>query len=346
MSHDKHDKKDLAEALLKAHIKFTIDQLHGESLHKWVEFHLDSLLTDAAKLTLDDVVTPQMIKDTAKTYAVDMQIAGGIPELVGDIARAIHAHDIHHHTRLEDLANNQTVYEVTDIVIGLRSLRERIVRGVVSSPTFTAFASDLLYNGITGYLSQGAVTRKIPGADSMMRFGKNMLSMASPGLEASLEDNLRRYIGKTIESTSEHSAASLLRSLEDEPFRELVLDVWSKLKPMKVSEWRDDIGSRDIEELFVAGYEYWLELRQTPFYLALIDTGIDVFFEKYGTVTLLELLNEVGVTREMMLEEALRYTTHVIPVLKRKRLLEAWIRRLLKDFYHSDAIAEVLAKHH
>lgn len=337
-------KKGLADALLKAHVQFVVERLQGDALQAWLEHELDALLVDAGKLKLEEAVTRQMIKDTARTYAVELEIAGSLPELVGDIARALYAHEIHAQTRLADLASTTHVYELTDIALGLRTLREKIINGVLSSPVYRSFASDLLYRGIVGYLTQNSMTRRIPGADSVMRIGKNMLSKASPGLEASIEDGLRKYIERSIEATSGRSAELLRSSLEDEPLRALVLDIWDRMKTQRVDQLRDDIGSRDIEELFVAGYEFWLDLRRTPFYATMIDTGIDVFFDKYGSATLRELLDELGITRELMLREAMRYATHVVPVLKRRKLLEPAIRRLLADFYASKAVAELLGE--
>lgn len=338
-------KAGLAEALLKAHVKHIADRLHGDALEHYVAAHLDALLADAAKLKLEEFVTRQMIKDTAKAYAVDLQIAGSVPELVGDIARALYSHNIHRHTRLADVVPNAAVYEVTDIVLGLRTLRERLLREVTASPLYRSFASELLYHGITGYLSQNAVTKRIPGADSMIKFGKSMLSKATPGLEASIEEGLRRYIERSVAATAEHSADFLIHALSDEPLRELVLEAWAKLKDIKLDRLREDIGTRDIEELFVAGYEYWLTLRRTPYYQTMIDTGIDIVFDKYGDTTLVELLEEFGITRRIMLDEAMRYAHHVLPVLRKRKLLEPMIRRLLEDFYSSEAFAEVLAAH-
>jgi hypothetical protein len=54
------------------------------------------------------------------------------------------------------------------------------------------------------------------------------------------------------------------------------------------------------------------------------------------------LLDDLGISREIMLREAMRFAPHVIKVLNKKKLLEPVIRRNLARFYHSDAARAVL----
>ncbi|MGV2480830.1 UNVERIFIED_CONTAM: hypothetical protein IGO34_28980, partial [Salmonella enterica subsp. enterica serovar Weltevreden] len=88
-----------AEALLDAHVQFVIDELTSEVLEELIEQEVDAGLATAAKLTLNAVVTRDMIKAAALTYAADLELGGGLPELVGEIARAIYEHPVHEQTR-------------------------------------------------------------------------------------------------------------------------------------------------------------------------------------------------------------------------------------------------------
>lgn len=340
MSKKKHP---LAEALLEAHVQFVLEDLEGEGLQALIEDILDHALADAAKLKLNDVTTRQQIKDTACTYAAELELGGGIPELVGDIGRALHAHPGLGETRLGDVLSDRRFKEFIDLGLEQKALRAMIIRGVVASPLYGRLASELLYNGIRGYLAQNALTDNIPGARSMMKLGKAVLSRAASGLEASVEESLKGYIGRSIGGVSQRSAELLLTKEGDEILRDGVLASWKQLKHLKVGELRRHIGERELEEFFVAGYEYWHELRAAPIYMQLIETGIDVFFDKYGKATLRELLDDLGIGRDLMLAEAMRHAPHAIQALKKKKLLEPTARRLLGRFYHSGAVEQVLA---
>ena len=333
--------KTIADALLDAHVNHILEQV-GEGLPRLLEEELDAGLALAAKLTLNDCVTRKMIKDTALAYAADLELGPGIPELVGDIARALYAHEIHAQTSYGDVLSDEHFAGILDKALELKSLREKIVHEAVGSPLYASFASDLLYNGIKGYLAENAVTRNIPGASSMMKFGKSVMSKATPRLEASIEESLKKYIGQSVAATSRHSAGFLLKHADDDTIRELAQEFWARIKPLKIAVLRDDVSSLDVEEGFVTAYEYWRELRGSKYYRVLISAGIDTFFDKYGDAKLAELLTDLGIGREVMLREALRFAPHVIKTLNRKKLLEPVIRRNLARFYHSDAARAVL----
>jgi hypothetical protein len=330
------------DALLDAHVHFVLDQIGGESLQPLIESELDAILAGAGKLKLNDCVTRKMIKDTALAYAADLELGAGIPELVGDVARALYAHDVHAKTAFGDLLGDEHFGDILDKALELKSLREKIVHEAVASPLYASFASDLLYNGIKGYLSQNAVTRNIPGASSMMKLGKSVLSKATPNLEASIEESLKKYIGQTVKATSKSSAGFLLRHANDDTIRELAQEFWARIKPLKVSALREDVSGLDVEEGFVTAYEFWRDLRRSAYYRVLIGAGIDAFFDKYGDSSLAELLDDLGIDRAIMLREAMRFAPHVIKALNKKKLLEPVIRRNLARFYHSAAARVIL----
>lgn len=335
----------LAEALLDAHVAHVLEQLEGEALDQLMQQELDAGLAAAEKLTLNDAVEAQTIKDTIRTFAVELEVGGGIPELVGDIARDLHGAKILHHTTLGDLLSDARFSEMLDKALEMKPLRERLIHLAVSTPQYQAFASNLIYEGINRYLGAKAVAKRVPGASSMLKLGKAVMSRAAPDLEATLEDGLRKQIRASVKATARASERALRENLDDERIRAGVKTIWQELKPLKVSALLKDISSLDFEEWFVIGYEYWRELRESEIYSTLIFAGVDRFFASYGDRSLQELLDDIGITRELMLGEARRYGPPAIKALKRKGLLEPAIRRNLARFYHSEAASKVISKH-
>jgi hypothetical protein len=334
----------IADVLLDAHVAYLVDQFTGDGLRELLAEQIDALLADAARLKLKEAVTARMIKDTARTYAAEIELGAGLPELVSAIARELYVHKVHDRTALKDVVVHARYEEFVDKVLEFESLREKLVRAAAASPIYIAFASDLLYHGIKGYLARGSeLTRGVPGATSMMKLGRSVLNKASPGIENTLDDNLRKYVAKSVEATSRSSAEFVLQHLNEAALRKMTREIWDKLKFERFGSLRDDIAEDDIEDLFVIGYEFWRELRTTEIYTTLIDAGIDVFFEMYGDTTLAALLEEIGVTRQIMLDEAMHYAPHVLKVLKRKKLLEPMLRRTLEGFYRSGAVERIVA---
>lgn len=333
--------KTIAELLLDAHVQFVIDELSGEGFQTVVEAEVEASLKQSAKLTLNEAVTREMIKETAHVYAVELELHGAIPELVGDIARRLYDHETQDATRLGDLMPDAHFREFLDKVLEMKPLRERLIREAIANPLYSALASDILYHGIKGYVAQNPMTKSIPGASSMLKLGKSVMSAS--GLGDSIEDNLKKYIHKNIKATLKESENFLLQRIDDEKLEDTVLDVWADLKQNKLSLGRDYVSSNDVEDFFVLAYEYWRSLRNTPWYSAMIDAGIDSFFDKYGDTALPDILAEVGISQAMLVRDAMRFAPPIIKTLKKKKMLEPLVRRQLERFYQSGRVEAVLA---
>ncbi len=331
------------DALLEAHVAFVVGQLGGAQLPPLLESALDTALADAAELQLEQMVTRDMIKATARTYAIELDLQGGIPELVGDIARTLHAHPVHEHTRLKDLISQRRFEDLLDHVLALKSIRQRLVGEVIASPLYQRIASDLLYNGIRDYLARSNLGDNIPGARSALRLGRAVVKRATAGFEDAMEDGLKRHIGRSVGSVSQKTAQSLLDGDHDDALREVAIDSWQRLRDLSIGELREDLSALDVEELFVTLYECWKELRGTPFIAAMIETGIDTFFDKYGEASLAELLEDLGIDRKIMLREAMRFAPHVLAQLHAADKLAPTVRRLLEPFYRSGKVEKILA---
>lgn len=332
-----------AKALLEAHVSYMVDRLSGKSLQNLIETEVDHLLADAEKVTLNEAVTRDMIKETARGYAVELELSGAIPELVGDIARTLYNHPIHNFTTLGDLLPDGLFEEFLDKVLEMRELRERIVHEAVANPVYSALASDVMMEGLRGYAQQSVDrARSIPGAAQAARLGQSLFGSALPVLEETLEDNLRKYIQRSLQGILNSSEEFLLSHFNEEKIRELALDIWDLMKDRRLADFKQGINELDVEEFFVIGYETWREVRQTPVYAAMIDSGIDSFFDKYGDSTLREILDEMGITRDIAIRDAMRFAPPVLAMLKKKKLLEPILRRNLEGFYQSAAFAKAL----
>lgn len=334
----------LAQKLLDAHVDWWEEMLSDtEMLESRVRSLLAVVLNDFKRLKLKDVVTAAQVKKTARTYAVELDLKGGLPELVRGVANDLYDTPAIDEACIQDVLPEAHFIDMLDKALEFESLRAKLVHAVLASPFYKTFASDLLYRGIRDYLAtQGEVANKIPGAGSMMKLGKSVLARAKPDLENSMEQGLRKYIAKTVEGTSERSADLLLAKLDTETLRGMGMEIWHDIKRLPVRALRDDITKADIEDIFVLTYAYWGDLRNTPVLGGLLDTGIDSFFSQYNAISLATLLDDLGITEEMMVTEAMRYAPPVIKTLKKKKMLRPLIEHELRDFYASPAVAKIL----
>lgn len=332
-----------AEALLEAHIAHTIERLSGNALQSLIETEVDHAFATSENITLNQAVTRDMIKDTVRVYAVELELSGAIPELVGDVARALYANTAFASSTLNELLPDAMFAEFLDKILEMREMREWIVHETVANPLYSALASDIVMEGVRDYAQQSAArARKIPGAAQAARLGQSLLGAALPAIEDTLEENLRKYIRKSLQNILNRSEEFLLNHFNEDKVRELALDIWDLIKERPLADFKQSISGLDVEEFFVIGYEAWRELRLTPFYSAMINGGIDGFFEKYGDSSLRELLDEMGITRDIAIRDAMRFAPPALAMMKKKNLLEPIIRRNLESFYQSSAVEKIL----
>lgn len=334
-----------ARRLLDAHVEYLMQQLQGPALEALVAREIDELLAESRRLTLEETVTRDMIKATARSYAVELDLSGAIPELVGDIARALYAHPVHARTSLNDLLPDGLFEEFLDKFLEMRDLHAWIVHEAVDNPVYTQLATDVVIEGLRGYLQHGGQrATRLPGARQVGALGGRLLRGALPALEETLEESLRGYLQKSMQDLLRSSEDFLLGLFDKEQVRGLVLEGWDFIKDRRLTEFKEGVSGLDIEEFFVIGYEAWRALRETPFYGSLIDAGIDAFFDKYGEATLHEVLDEMGIGRDIALGEALRFAPHVLDVLRARGMLEPMVRRHLTGFYDSGAVEAILGE--
>lgn len=327
---------DKARALLDAHVTFVIAQLTGDQFGRLVEEHVDAVLADMGRLTLGEMVTVDQVLETARFYASEMAIAPGIPELVGDISRELYNHPGHDDTRIGDLISEKRFREFSSKIAEMSELRQRFVHEAVNNPVYAEMIGDVLYHGIKNYLADNPITKRIPGASSMMKLGRSVMDMTN------VEEGLKKYINHNIKASLRESERFLLKHLTDRALRELLEDAWSKIRDRRVAEFRNYVAEEDVEDAFVIGFEYWRELRESAYYQGLVDAGVRFFFGKYQDSTLLEVLEEVGVSRDMIVRDIMHYAPRVLGTLQEKKMLDPIVRRVLQPFYESEAAQALL----
>lgn len=330
---------ETAARLLDAQVAYTLEQMKGKALRAHVESNVDYLLEVGSKLRLSDLVSEEMIRATALKYASDMEPGPGLAEMVAEIARKLHGHPGHDQCTLRDLVDDRMFDEVVDKVIEMKSVRERIVHDLVGNPLYSELIADVLYHGIRNYMTDNPLTKRLPGAQSMMKLGKSVIDKATPNIE----EAIRRYIQKNINASLKESERFLVKTLDDKRIDAVAHDVWRQVREEPISRFQDYVSEEDLEDFFVIGFEYWRRLRSTDYYRSMVDAGVDFFFNKYGKTPITDIIADVGVSRDMIVEDAMHYLPHVLKVVQKKGLLEDWVRQNLEGFYLSDAVAEILA---
>lgn len=323
------EKQMVADRLLDGLVDYLLEKLSPAQLDGLIEQELDYVLNKASEYVLTDWVSAEQIRITAQKYAVEMDISGAIPELVGDMVEQFYDHAIQSQRTIADVVDEDVVMALLDKVLEI-PLSRQSVAWLGRNPVLLAVLAGGTQLGLKTLLHQGLPTAL-----------RDQLQKRLPARWlGSLETRLQEWLLKRMEQLL--SDPYLYRDENLEELRELVLVAWQDFSQRPVAELRELVSSEDIQELFVIGFEYWRELRHTDYFNAMLESGVNAFFDKYGDTTLTELLDEVGVTRTMMLDDARRFLPPVMEKLRNEGLLEAWLRRHLEGFFRAEETLELL----
>lgn len=332
-----------ATALLDAHVAFVIEQLGGKKLRPFVEELVDAALDEAGALPLEALVSRETVKAALRHYLVEFDLGERLPEVIRDLARALHDNPAHDRTRLGDLLSQARFEELLDQCLALRPMRRQVVEAVIGSPFYERMASDLLYNGIRDYLVRGAaVSSFIPGARSAMKLSRAVIGRATSGIEASLEEGIKKYLGSSVGRVSLKTAEPMLDGTHDPVLREAAVESWRHFGKTRLGELRASLSSGDMEGIYLTLLACWKDLRTTPFVRTAIDDGVERYFAKYGTQTVNSLLDDCGIARSRIADEAQRFAPQLVQALHKARRLEPLVRGVLEPFYRSGRVEAAL----
>jgi hypothetical protein len=111
------NKQEKANRLLEALVVHLSESLDPDRVDDWLEQELDDLLAQADTVRLGEVVTAEQIGTTVRKYAVQMELGGGIPELVGEMVDRLYNHGIQAERRVGELVDERTVAALVDKVL-------------------------------------------------------------------------------------------------------------------------------------------------------------------------------------------------------------------------------------
>ncbi|MFC4372629.1 hypothetical protein ACFO5K_00840 [Nocardia halotolerans] len=325
---------DVAMRVLDAHVAFTKQQLlQSAGFVEFVTEEVDGLLGEAAELTLAEAVTREQIKAVAHKYAVQIPVEGAIPELVGEIANRLYNHRANDETEVGEVVDSRRFDELVDAVADM-GVTHRLVRLVLNSPVTVDACVEAVQRAVVTAVDDGRHVESAGLAGSLRGALARLAEPAMPAIEQGLGHLTRTGARFVLRGNSTDA---------DEVLFGTARETWRKHAGDSVGSFRDLVSEGDVEDAVVLTFEFWRTFRDTDYFHALLDEGIDHVFDKYGSTPLAELLAELGVGRADMLEEALRFGPPVLEKLDERGYLDAVLRRRLAPFYASDAFRAAVA---
>ncbi|MGB3302407.1 hypothetical protein [Gordonia sp. (in: high G+C Gram-positive bacteria)] len=309
------DSADLAARLLDAHVAQQRRQLTDpHEFAALVDEEITAFLDVADQLPLETAVSRDLIKAVARKYAIAFPVDGEIPGLVGAVAERLYQYSADHDTRLQDVLDRRRFEELATGIADL-GLSRRIVERVLTSPA-----------------SEDACVEAVQRAVDPSRLPGKLAGIVETLVERVARRGTR-YVLAVNSAESDHLILDAAREMW----------LWLASTDEQADQVRDILSDGDVEDTIVLVFEFWRSFRETPYFGALLDEGIDEVFDTYGQTPLSEILDELGIARTDLVEEAMRFGPPVITQLDSDGIVESALRRRLAPFYASDEFAAILA---
>ncbi|MGB3604563.1 MAG: hypothetical protein WBA38_13555 [Gordonia sp. (in: high G+C Gram-positive bacteria)] len=309
------DSADLAARLLDAHVAQQRRQLTDpHEFAALVDEEITAFLDVADHLPLETAVSRDLIKAVARKYAIAFPVDGEIPGLVGAVAERLYQYSADHDTRLQEVLDRRRFEELATGIADL-GLSRRIVERVLTSPA-----------------SEDACVEAVQRAVDPSRLPGKLAGIVETLVERVARRGTR-YVLAVNSAESDHLILDAAREMW----------LWLASTDEQADQVRDILSDGDVEDTIVLVFEFWRSFRETPYFGALLDEGIDEVFDTYGQTPLSEILDELGIARTDLVEEAMRFGPPVITQLDSDGIVESALRRRLAPFYASDEFAAILA---
>ncbi|MFN8484533.1 MAG: hypothetical protein U0768_15955 [Anaerolineae bacterium] len=331
------------DAMLEAHVQYELKRLSRRNVKRTIREEVVAALDWLAEVKVGDVASAAQVMGSIERNVIERPLPDEFVAYIEANARLVYQFLLADATRVDEVLPREIYDSVVEILIGLKDLRLEITHQVVTNSVYSMLISDVLYHGIKDFvLTENMLARNIPGASSLVKLGRKSLNVAAPKLETGIDRQLVKFINANIQTTITQSETFLDNTLDPPTMRKLGDEMWNANASKTMAEICGDINEAAVDAAIDVARGFWLHYRQTALFHALVAQVVEGFFERYGQTDLRSLLEEMGVTQDVILQEANAYAIPVIEHGLATGYLERRIRKHLGAFYaqYDDAAAE------
>jgi hypothetical protein len=336
---------EIISKFLEAHVTHELNRFKRGGYKKAIREEVAALFEWIKRIKLKDVITADQIIGLIERNVVELPVAGGVTELAGEMSQRVLASSQNKKTSLENIFARKQFDDIVDKIGSLKSARKDVIHRFVTSSIYSQQISEVLYTGIKEYLlAENIFAQKVPGVSSLIKLGKFAVNKTMHSLETAIENKIKSYIQSNLGNTVKRSERSLNEYFDETHIIEMGEEIWSSVAKTKLSEYFNEIDANDMEDFIIIGYDFWLHFRKTPYFKEIYTDLVHFFFEKYADRELDVILEDVGVTQKMVVNELIEAVAPGIETALSIGYLEERIRAWLEDFYLSPKTSGLMSK--
>lgn len=332
----------VAQRLLDAQVAHHLARLTDDRLATTVPALVDDLLRLGGSRQLEDLIDRAAVTEVvvAALRSVPSSAAvSGIVELTVTLLLEGPAEPY----PLGDLAERPQVEALVDSLLALDPVLERFVDGLAGVPMVGTAASRFM-GRVAGEVLRAnkAVADRVPGLGSLMSMGTNAASRMVGAADKQLDGLIGDTMGKGGALAVRRLNRVVVETLRDPVTREAVLQAWDLLAEEDVTGLSDYATRRQIGDVADAVHDLAITGLATDHAGELVAAVVGAFFDRFGGYTPAELLDELDLTRDDLVDDAVALAPSIVAALRESGALEVLLRAQLEPFYASAEVTEIL----
>ena len=338
------DLQQLASRLLDAQVRFVLDELTGDRLTEVIARDVPDILGVLDRIVVNDAVDRDAAKATVREYVGMVGDSEPIQVLATGLAEAVYTLAAADDSHLGEVIGREHVEALVAKVLGMEQLHDRALERLGESPLVATVASWFVNKIVTDFMRSNAeIAGKVPGVGMMLAAGRKTTERVRKEADRHLGDVLGDAAGKGAQFALRRLSKAIRETMKEAPLDAAVLEFWDLHADEPVSSLRQYLTQQDLADLVAIIHEMWLTLRDTDYFAAAVDAGLDVFFDEYGAHTVGALLDELGVDRAHLEADAQLLVPQALAALRETGLLEELVRARLEPFWTSEETLALLA---
>lgn len=338
------ESQKLASRLFDAQVQFVLSELTGDRLTEVIARDVPDILAVLDRVVVSEAVDGEAVKTVVREYVEMVGDSEPIRVLGAGIADAVYTLAAADDSQLGDVVDRQHVEALVTKVLGMEQLHDRALERLGESPLVATVASWFVNKIVTDFMRSNAeMAGKVPGVGMMLAAGRKTTERVRREADRHLGDVLGDAAGKGAQFALRRLSKAIRETMREAPLDAAVLEFWDLHADEPMSGLREYLTQQDLADLVAIVHEMWLTLRDTEYFAAAVDAGLDVFFDEYGDRTVGALLDELGVDRDRLAGHAQLLVPRAAEAVRGSGLLEQVVRDRLEPFWTSEETLALLA---
>jgi hypothetical protein len=327
-------------ALLDAHAAFELEAFENPAA---VAQELGAAYDWLADQELSRLVDPTRIHALLRRRLLERDLDPEAADLVDAIVRAAREKLAGHTSPIENVVSREAFDLLVQDLGHDEQLRRTSIHGMVNNAVFSLLISEILYHGIEEFVLESKFTQSIPGAQSLFKFGQNLLNQTAPGLKGGIEKTIKEFIKDNAGRIIQNSETAVHKSLGPETIAQAANQFWDEFATRPIGELALALPAEKLPVYRRAGELFLRQLRESALAADLLETAVRVFFEQQMGRKLQALFDAAGLDRDAFVAELEEPARQIIDAARENGFLSALVRRRLLAFYSTELAQNLIS---